>query len=119
VPDTIALEEALQHYFQSMVEEICNRITHHFAGKNNYFIVAKGIKAMVDSWLVIKHWKMINNITIVLSAKNCIIESKTSATRVIEGHSLGDDWALVGLHYLESMVEVTERSCYLEWSPFN
>jgi len=32
-----------------MVEEICNRITHHFAGKNNYFIVAKGIKAMVDS----------------------------------------------------------------------
>jgi len=86
-----------------MVEEIWNSFAHSFAGKNSYFVVAEDLKRYLSEEL----------------SANCIIESKTSITMVIEGHSLGDDWALVGLHYLESMVEVTERSCYLEWSPFN
>jgi len=42
-------EEALKHYFQSMVDQIYNRFAHHFAGKNCYFIVVTNMKTMADS----------------------------------------------------------------------
>jgi len=99
VPDSIALEDPLQHYFQ--FRKIWNRFAHYFAGKNRYFIVAKIVKAMDDSWLAIGHWKITNFITLAAEelkrylskelSSNCIIETNTSVTRVIEGDSLGDD----------------------------
>ena len=47
VPNLIVQENVIKDYFQSMVEEICNRFTHHFARKNCYFIVAKVIKIAI------------------------------------------------------------------------
>jgi len=51
------------------------------------------------------------------SNSNCIIESYTSATRVIRGQRWGDYWTLVGLDYFDDMVDI-DNSCYLAWSPF-
>jgi len=100
-PDSIEKEEALKHYFQLIVDLINNHFAHHLPGYNCYFIVDKIIKAMVDSWFVIR-WQVAIIITVAsatataeelesyLSNSKCIIETNTSATRVLGGRSLGD-----------------------------
>lgn len=61
--DKIFQNEVLQHYYQSMVEEISNRnfVAHLFADQDIYLIVTKIINSIADSRVVIIHRKIAKN----------------------------------------------------------